>query len=341
MTGNRLTASASGLFLHALHNWLQPGSAPAEWRNSRSRVPFAQVVDGFARAADTRLDVGLRFAEHIKPGAFGALGYAAMTCRTLGDVLPLIPRYGKLVFDFGQPIELIQQQADDVTLLWAPEQVAPDLPWSTDHPGFRAVTDSIIGGWYRFGCWITQQCKPPSRVTLRATAPANPQPWHDFFGIPVEFAAPCNSLSFPRSYLELPLAQADSVLHQTLQQQAEALLQDLNKPDLARQVQHALLHCLPLGEATLAEVARQLATTERTLQRRLAEQMLGFQTLLSQTRYQLARQHLANPALSVLDIALLLGYAEQSAFSKAFRLWSGLSPAQYRHSLAATPTHLA
>lgn len=336
-----MTASASGLFLHALYDWLQPGSAPGEWRDSRSRVSFAQVVDRFASAADSAPDVGLRFAEHIKPGAFGALGYAAMTCRTLGDVLPLIPRYGKLVFDFGQPIELIQEHADEVTLIWAPERIDSSLPWSAGHPGFRAVTDSIIGGWYRFGCWITQQCKSPNRVTLRAPAPSHPQPWHEFFGIAVEFSASCNSLSFPRSYLDLPLAQADSMLHQTLQQQAEALLQDLNKPDLARQVQHALLHCLPLGEATLAAVARQLATTERTLQRRLAEQELGFQTLLSQTRYQLARQHLANPTLSVLDIALLLGYAEQSAFSKAFRLWSGCSPAQYRQSLAPHPATLA
>ncbi|MEG1118669.1 MAG: helix-turn-helix transcriptional regulator, partial [Janthinobacterium sp.] len=88
--------------------------------------------------------------------------------------------------------------------------------------------------------------------------------------------------------------------------------------------------CLRQGSARLATVAAALAVTPRTLQRKLADAGTSFQALLDQARYGLARDYLRAPDLSLVDIAFLLGYQEQSAFNHAFRTWSGTNPGAWR-----------
>lgn len=325
-----MTASASAPFVATVRELVRPDAPATDLADSRKRVPFADVVDLFSEAAATEPAFGLRFADSIKPGTFGALGYAAMTCDTLSDALPLIPRYGQLVFDFGSPIVRIVEEADDIGLIWEPEAVLQPFPWAPDHPGFRAVADAIIGGWFRFGCWITSQCKAPSRVQLRAPMPADPAPWADFFMVPVEWNAPRHALWFPREYLGLPLSQADRAMHQAMRQEADILLAALVTPDVVREVAETLVQRLAQGDATLEAVAARLGTSPRTLQRRLAEAGTPFQAVLNDTRRRLAERYLAQPQWSLLDVALLLGYSDQSAFTRAFKGWSGMVPSIWR-----------
>lgn len=88
------------------------------------------------------------------------------------------------------------------------------------------------------------------------------------------------------------------------------------------------------GRTTLAALAEAHHTSVRSLQRRLAEQGTSFQQLLDDTRRHLAEAHLTRDRLDVTEIALLLGYSEQSAFTRAFRHWTGLPPVQWRRQLA-------
>jgi AraC-like DNA-binding protein len=91
-----------------------------------------------------------------------------------------------------------------------------------------------------------------------------------------------------------------------------------------------LLRLLADGEATLGRAASVLHLAPRTLQRRLAKHGLSWQQWLDRNREQLARQYLQDPGLGLSDIALLLGFSEQSAFNRAFRRWVGVSPGRYR-----------
>lgn len=298
--------------------------------DSRRRVPFADVVAAFTVPAVADPAFGLHFAASVKPGTYGALGYAVMSCDTLGEALQLVPRYGQLVLDLGAPSVRIEQQGDEVGLIWEPEAALQPFPWAPEHAGFRALADAILGGWYRYGCWIINQCKAPSRVETRAPVPAEPALWSAFFSAPVTFGAGRYALWFPRDYLGLPLSQADRALHQAMRQEADALLAALTASDWVQQVANTLAQRLPHGEAVLEVVAQRLATSPRTLQRRLTEGGLSFQQVLNDTRRRLAERYLAEPQWSVLDVALLLGYAEQSAFTRAFRAWTGTTPAAWR-----------
>lgn len=95
-------------------------------------------------------------------------------------------------------------------------------------------------------------------------------------------------------------------------------------------MQQLLVRLLPEGEVSVDKVARALHQSTRTLQRRLAERGMSWQQLLDRTREQLARQYLRDPGLSLAEIGLLLGYSEQSAFTRAFRRWTGQTPQAYR-----------
>ncbi|MFE3496359.1 AraC family transcriptional regulator ligand-binding domain-containing protein [Streptomyces sp. NPDC059175] len=88
----------------------------------------------------------------------------------------------------------------------------------------------------------------------------------------------------------------------------------------------ALLTCLPAGRRTLADVAHHLATTPRTLQRRLEAENTSFQKVLAETRERLARAYLRRTSLSNTEIAFLIGYGELTSFHRALRQWTGQTP---------------
>ena len=113
----------------------------------------------------------------------------------------------------------------------------------------------------------------------------------------------------------------------------EALLQLVSQvPSAIEAWRRSLVPLIREGRTTLAELARLHHTSPRSLQRRLADQGTTFQALLDETRRHLAEAHLKEGRLDLAEIALLLGYSEQSAFTRAFRAWTGQPPAQWRRA---------
>lgn len=91
------------------------------------------------------------------------------------------------------------------------------------------------------------------------------------------------------------------------------------------------------GKNTAGEIASQLCVHERTLNRRLREEGTSFQLGLDNVRYAIARQYLAESSMPISRIAAVLTYADVSAFSRAFKRWSGMTPAEWRSRNAASP----
>jgi AraC-like DNA-binding protein len=100
-----------------------------------------------------------------------------------------------------------------------------------------------------------------------------------------------------------------------------------------QQVQSIILDNLPDGQVTDRLVASELHLSERSLQRRLKEHKTTFRYLLDGVREMVAKQYIENPVNRMSDIAFLIGFSEQSAFSRAFKKWTGKSPVEYRNSL--------
>ena len=170
----------------------------------------------------------------------------------------------------------------------------------------------------------------PLQVRLLRAAPPDPSPWLDFFGGDVCFGADQDSLLFDGATVDRPLPTGNQELAATFDQILNEQLAALTPTDLRTRCKALLLQQLTSGTPSQEELAEQVHMTSRTLHRKLAEQGLSFSTLLDETRYDLAVKYLKDPSRSVTEITFLLGFSEHSAFTRAFKRWSGQAPTSYR-----------
>lgn len=299
---------------------------PDELRRSpEARVPaqLAMCLFEHAVAATGDADFGLHMGESVRPATFNALGYAAMSCDTLADALLLIPRFERLVTELGTS-EL--RHADNwVTLAWRPVIDAGGA--------LRAVQDAIVAGWLTYGRWITGIDGELREARFAHPAPADRCEYGRIFRCPLVFDAPDNALVFHSRLLRQPLLAADQGFHAHQRARATALLAELAlQQDFSQRVATLIRQKLAHGTPTLNDAALALHVSERTLRRRLQAEGHGFQSLLEAIRRQQALLYLDDPQLTVLDIALLLGYSEPTAFTHAFKAWMGVSPQAYRQA---------
>ena len=116
-----------------------------------------------------------------------------------------------------------------------------------------------------------------------------------------------------------------------------ALAEATASASISLQVKAALKRILASGRPELADVARELGMSERTLQRRITEDGTNFRQLMLETRQEVVRHLLSEPSIEIEEIACLLGYEDTNSFYRAFRSWEGTTPARWRASQAQQP----
>jgi AraC-like DNA-binding protein len=157
-----------------------------------------------------------------------------------------------------------------------------------------------------------------------------------FYRCELRFSADTDETTFPPSIRIIPVVSADHYLNKLLIKYCEEALshRETNRSPFETSVENAIAVLLPHGKAQMSEVAHKLAMSQRTLQRRLASEGLTFTSVLHALRSDLAKRHLADQDLSISKIAWLLGYTEASAFSTAYKRWTGTAPRAIRQRLA-------
>lgn len=154
-----------------------------------------------------------------------------------------------------------------------------------------------------------------------------------FLGCVPTYDARYTRLTFSHEDWARPLVGANLRLQATLEAHANELLREASQAQgFGSRVRAVIAQILRDGEPRISDVARQLGMTARTLQRRLQDEALGFTALVDEARLQLARRYLADESLSISEVSFALGYSEPSAFTRAFKRWSGLAPVEYRET---------
>jgi AraC-like DNA-binding protein len=177
----------------------------------------------------------------------------------------------------------------------------------------------------------------PERVLLSHSKPTDVGPYRRAFQAPCQFNAERTALVFPTSLLDHELVGADPEQLRILEEQAHAR-DDLSVVFRLRRTLRILL--LAQG-ASGDEVARLLSMHHRTLNRHLKAEGTTFQQLLDEVRFEAACQLLDTARIPITEIAVSLGYAETSAFSRAFRRWSGATPVERRRRSQEEPRRRA
>lgn len=327
----------TGAWTRLLGDWLDRERLPAPGlRAELASVSDEEVValetwqSLLARATALRPATpspGLAIGALVEPRHVGVMGYLVLASDTLGEALLAYRRYERLFY--GVDLAEIEIDGGEVEIRWPPN--AP--------PMGQVVDDVAIAALVTFMRRQVDTPQSPTRVTFVNPAPTGPAilaAYERFFGCPVDFGDRYTRVRFPVDYLTIRMPHGDPGLRALLDRQAEALLLALPDSDaFDRAVQQTLVRLLPEGAPTLTRVAQSLHVSPRTLQRRLEAGGSTWQSLLDRTREQLARQYLRDHGLSLGEIALLLGYSEQSAFSRAFRRWAAETPARYRRRVQA------
>jgi AraC-like DNA-binding protein len=288
-----------------------PGSLPAQ--------DYVRLLDaGALLARDPHF--GLHVGERVRPGTYSAYGLVLLACRDVGQALDQTMRYEQLAHDLGRS-NLSRDGAH------------AQYEWTSHFPhASRHLAESVFAGIRVFGNWLAGATLPPAQVAFAHQLDTDASEYERVFGALPRFGAPANTARFDAALLGLPVANADLALYPVLRQNAERLLAERAQHGcgIVARVREAIVRNLADEPARLATVAQELELTPRTLQRKLAEAGANFQQVLDETRFALARDYLRRGDLPLADIAFLLGYQEQSAFTHAFKEWSGLNPGAWR-----------
>lgn len=328
----RVTGAWTGL----LADWLEAEGLPApELRTALARwgaednVPLEVWRDLLEKAVALRPQQpapGLAIGALVQPRHVGVLAYVALASATLAEAMQAYLRYERLFY--GADLAEVLVQGEEAEIRWE-RGGGVGLGLLGDAVGISALVTLLRRQM--------EDAPAPARIAFTGAIPPPEEQavYEAYFGCPVLFGQTFVSVRFPVSVLTLPNPHRDPGLRALLDRQAEALLAALPEASpFDRALQQLLPRLLTEGNVTLPRAARELHLSPRSLQRRLDARGLTWQQLLNDTRAQLARQYMGDRSLSIGDIALLLGFSEQSAFTRAFQRWTGETPARWRRAHA-------
>ncbi len=297
------------------------GVDAARFGDPDARLPAEQADalwrEAFAAAGDPRL--ALHAAEATPFGAFPALDYLAASSATLGEGLSRVAAYFPLVDPRGRLEVRSAPGAVAVVFRSAGGQAIP--------PPAQEYTLAVL--------WLRARHVSAGPWRLAEVRFAFPPPPADgeharVFGVRPRFGAREPALVLPRAAWEMPTRTPDPGLLSLLDGHARRLARSAAGEGLPDRVRAAVDADLAGREPSLEAVARRLGQSRRSLQRRLGEAGTTFARLVAEVRRQRAEAFLSGRDVSVAEVSWLLGFSEQSAFTRAFRRWTGRSPTEDR-----------
>ncbi|MDD9936691.1 MAG: AraC family transcriptional regulator ligand-binding domain-containing protein [Myxococcales bacterium] len=298
-----------------------------EEMDPEQRVPASTALS-LLRAAEELTgdpDLGLRAALVTDLGDYDVIEYMALSCNTIAEAMEVAGRYIDLVNDAAR--YRLEQRGD-----WTVMRVTSQLPFS------RAAIDFQLATLYRVALnWLGSDLPAEREVWFSYAAPKDTDAYTTAFrGARVRFGAECTGLVWPSHAVHTKLRTADAKLNQVLRRHADRLLEDLTRLDKFQdRVRALVIEGLTDGTGTAEGVADRLHMSRRTLLRKLEREGTTFKELVDNTRRELALRYLEAGELGASEIAALLGFAQPSAFHRAFKRWTGTTPLGYRRQAAA------
>jgi AraC-like DNA-binding protein len=270
---------------------------------------------------------GLLIGQQLGLHSLGLAGFLVRASANVGDALRSMERLLRLHVQ-GATLSL-NVDGGNATIGYHSYQ--PNVE-ATDQSG-----DGALAGLFNVMKTLCGAAWAPLEVQFAHARPEDLKPFRQFFKAPLRFDAAQYALVFPAHWLKHASVSGDPELFRTLQRRVRDLPggEDDDPPE---QVRRVLRTALLTGHGKVGEVARLFSMHPRTLNRRLQDLDTSFQQLSDEIRFEIARQMLENSSLQISGIAASLGYARASAFTRAFRRWSGATPAAWRaqHRRATT-----
>jgi AraC-like DNA-binding protein len=300
-------------------------------RRGIAASPTVQVlssgVDGMA-SLEAAVDLSgdpclmIRLGQQLGIASYGSFGFALMSCANVRESVRLMLRYGQVLF---QPSWTVHEHEDGLLLrarismgTAAQQQLLAEVLFSNLVAGGRSLYGSTV------------ERAEGVEIQLSYARPAHSAYYKRAFNMPVTFDCEHSQLFLPAQVLDTPVRTANRPQHVVFQQQCEEMLRGLNTVEKTTAAVRQLLIQSAGDFLDIAQVAKRLHLSERTLRRRLEAESTSFRSVFDEIRDLLAREYLSKTELTIADIAHLLDYAETVSFRRAFVRWNGVTPSGYR-----------
>ena len=330
--------SATGGIARLVYSRLRERNIPATPLLAKAGLSVEQIDDRSARvkarsqirflelAADALQDdlLGFHLARDYDLREIGLLYYVLASSDVLHDALQKAARYSGI--------------ANEGVALKFRATGKPRLRWITSASNAgRTVTISSSGWcpWFACAASLPTAGLIPSRIRVVHHRKKMPAEFRSLLGCEVEFGSAVDEVVFPAAVASMAIGSADPHLNELLTKYCEEALAHRApaRGSLRSSVENAMAPLLPHGQANAVEIARRIGMSHRTLVRRLSAEGLTFSDIAEDLKGDLARRYLRDGDLPISQIAWLLGYREVSAFTHAFRRWTGMTPRQARAQL--------
>ncbi|MCA9704573.1 MAG: AraC family transcriptional regulator [Myxococcales bacterium] len=281
-------------------------------------VAHAFLDECIEQARDPAL--GIHIAGAVDPSLWGTHGYAMLVSPSLRHAFEWADAYHPLI-------------SDDTFLHLEVDGDRAYLRFGL-HDGGRAhrvFTEVFLTISIDLGRKVIEQDWVPTEVRLVHSAPSDRSEHERVFGPHLRFGALENALVFPAELLDRANPNANVGLFRVFERDAQDVLAALPpRTSLCERVRHVLREDLAEGNSTAVHVAERLGMSVRTLHRLLANEGTSHGQLLDGLRQELALQLLDEPDRSIQEVADRLGFSRPGSFTRAFKRWTGVSPATYR-----------
>jgi AraC-like DNA-binding protein len=262
----------------------------------------------------------LRYGAAIGPDDVGALGLAMKTAPIVEDSLRRLVRYVQVLSDTLE-YELIDQP-------WGRTFALHGRPHH--RRGAALANECALAAVTSFIRQVVGSRVSPREVTFRHPAPSNVSEHRAYFGCPVRFGSTVDGVHLTSDQLRERTLLGDDGLSAYLLAQLDDMKTRASGRTVVTAVRGAVADALPDGQPSKSQIARRLGMSERTLHRRLAEHGESFQAVVTSARRDAAEALLRSDDHSLADVAFLTGFSDQSAFTRAFKRWTGQTPAAFR-----------
>lgn len=265
--------------------------------------------------------VGLHAGAQFRPRHYAEMGYVVLTTPTVRDAILQGIRYEVLANDIGR-----------TRLIETPQTAC--MTWEPVHgPLTRHAHELHMATWACFARWLLGETVFATRVEFPHPGPADTRDYEALFGCPVLFNTGRHAMHLDPALLSRPSMQADAEMQAQMTRIAETQLRVYAEAAGGDEIARARAFIsagLQQGELPIASVAAHLKLPVRTLQRRLQAQGMSYSGLVDGVRRTLAEQYLADPDIPLAQLAMRLGFSEQSAFTHAFKRWTQETPNAWR-----------
>jgi len=287
------------------------------------RYPLEKICDLWALSREASGDeaIGLKTGRYAKPRHFYAFGYSWSASSTLLGALQRLTRYYQLMSTASVAISL--NETEDSYALSA---AFPDPSKSPPKEGIDCGMTALLAL-----CDIVAEREiRPIRIELARPADSHAEVYREALRAPIQFGAEVGAFYFDKADLDAPLPHSAPDIAKATDRIAEHYIETLDPLKVASQVRRLLVDLLPSGKADQELVSSRLNRSASTLQRQLQGEGITYREVLESTQRNLAETYLRDNKHSHAQIAYLLGFSEQSNFSRAFKRWTSMTPRQYQ-----------